>query len=234
MPQELHVSVNRPNTIENQLLLRLSPTDRDRISAQGDCIDLLPGTVLYESGHTIEHAYFPLSAVICLMATLPDHHPLEMSLVGNEGMLGASLVLGVSTAPMQASVHSSGSCLHLSRVQLQAALIEIPELRNALNHFFYLQVTQLAQSAACIHFHDIEQRLARWLLMTHDRVHCDHFHFTHECLANMLGVRRSGVTLAAGLLQHQGLIQYSRGEITIVDRKGLEAVSCLCYSASSM
>lgn len=234
MPQELHVSVNRSNTIDNQLLLRLSPTARDRIGAQSDCMELLAGTVLYESGHTIAHAYFPLSAVICLMATLPDHHPLEMSLVGNEGMLGASLVLGVSTAPVRASVHSSGSCLRLSRVQLQAALSEMPELRTTLNHYLHLQVMQLAQSAACIHFHDIEQRLARWLLMTHDRVHCDHFHFTHECLANMLGVRRSGVTLAAGLLQHQGLIQYTRGEITIVDRKGLEAVSCLCYSASAV
>ncbi|WP_342625564.1 Crp/Fnr family transcriptional regulator [Pseudomonas alkylphenolica] len=228
------MSVNRPLTVENQLLLHLPPADRDRISALSDCIELLSGTVLYKPGQIIEHAYFPLSAVICLMATLPDHHPLEMSLVGNEGMLGASLVLGVSTAPLQASVHSSGSCLHLSRVQLQAALIEIPELRDTLNHYLYLQVMQLAQSAACIHFHDIEQRLARWLLMTHDRVHCDHFHFTHECLANMLGVRRSGVTLAAGLLQHQGLIQYTRGEITIVDRKGLEAVSCLCYGASSV
>lgn len=228
------MSVNRPLTVENQLLLHLPPADRDRIGALSDCIELLSGTVLYKPGQIIEHAYFPLSAVICLMATLPDHHPLEMSLVGNEGMLGASLVLGVSTAPLQASVHSSGSCLHLSRVQLQAALIEIPELRDTLNHYLYLQVMQLAQSAACIHFHDIEQRLARWLLMTHDRVHCDHFHFTHECLANMLGVRRSGVTLAAGLLQHQGLIQYTRGEITIVDRKGLEAVSCLCYGASSV
>ncbi|WP_422420467.1 Crp/Fnr family transcriptional regulator [Pseudomonas sp. GZD-222] len=228
------MSVNRPSTIENQLLLRLSPTERDRIGAQSDCIELSHGSVLYVSGHAIEHAYFPRSAVICLMATLPDHQPLEMSLVGNEGMLGASLVLGVSSAPMQASVHSPGSCLRLSRVQLQAALSEIPELRTTLNHYLHLQVMQLAQSAACIHFHDIEQRLARWLLMTHDRVHCDHFHFTHECLANMLGVRRSGVTLAAGLLQHQGLIHYTRGEITIVDRKGLEAVSCLCYSALSV
>ncbi|MFQ6574001.1 Crp/Fnr family transcriptional regulator [Pseudomonas sp. UM16] len=228
------MSVNLPNTIENQLLLRLSPTGRDRIGAQSDCIELLSGSVLYEPGHMIEHAYFPLSTVICLMATLPDHHPLEMSLVGNEGMVGASLVLGVPTAAMQASVHNPGSCLRLSCVQLQAAMIEIPELRTTLNHYLHRQVMQLAQSAACIHFHDIEQRLARWLLMTHDRVHCDHFHFTHECLANMLGVRRSGVTLAAGLLQHQGLIQYTRGEITIVDRQGLEAVSCLCYSASSM
>ncbi|MEG0858479.1 MAG: Crp/Fnr family transcriptional regulator [Pseudomonas sp.] len=226
------MSVNRPLAVENQLLLHLPPSDRDRIGAQSDCIELSSGSALYVSGRTIEHAYFPLNAVICLMATLPDHHPLEMSLVGNEGMLGASLVLGVSTAPMQASVHSSGSCLRMSRVQLQAALIEIPELRTTLSHYLHLQVMQLAQSAACIHFHDIEQRLARWLLMTHDRIHCDHFHFTHECLANMLGVRRSGVTLAAGLLQHQGLIQYTRGEITIVDRKGLEAVSCFCYSAS--
>lgn len=227
------MSVNRPLTVENQLLVRLPPADRDRIGAQSECIELLSGSVLYVPGHTIEHAYFPRTAVICLMATLPDHHPLEISLVGNEGMLGASLVLGVPTAPMQASVHTSGSCLRLSRLQLHAVLSEIPALRTTLNHYLHLQVMQLAQSAACIHFHDIEQRLARWLLMTHDRAHGDHFHFTHECLANMLGVRRSGVTLAAGLLQNQGLIQYTRGEITILDRKGLEAASCLCYSASS-
>lgn len=222
--------VKRLHAMENQLLMCLPTKDRNRIGAQGECIELSAGNVLYEPGHTIEYAYFPRIAVICLRATLADHPPLQINLVGNEGMLGASLVLGVATAPLQAAVHGAGSCLRLSRAQLQGALLEIPELRTHLNRYLYLQVMQLAQSAACIHFHAIEQRLARWLLMTHDRAHGDHFHFTHENLANLLGVRRSGVTLAAGWLQHQGLIQYTRGEITIVDRKGLEAVSCLCYS----
>lgn len=223
------MTASRCLPIENRLLEDLPAADRHWLGAQCDCVELAFGTVLYEPGQPIQHAFFPRTAVIALMATIEGHPPLEMGLIGNEGMLGATLVLGVASAPMRASVHGAGSCLRLSSVQLQAALARSPELSGRLNRYLYQQLIQLSETAACIHFHEIEQRLACWLLMTHDRVHANHFHLTHEFLANMLGVRRSGVSLAAGSLQQQHLIRYARGEITIIDRKGLEAASCACY-----
>lgn len=216
---------------DNQWLKQLPPTDRAALAGGLECLELDCATVLYTPGEPIQHAYFPCTAVISVMATLPDHHPLQMGLIGSEGMLGASLALGIGSAPMLATVHAAGSCLRLNSADLQAALAASPLLLRRLGLYLHEQVMQISQSAACSHFHGIEQRLARWLLLTHDRAHADHFHLTHERLANMLGVRRSGVTLAAGWLQHQGLIQYTRGDITIVDRKGLEAASCSCYGA---
>ncbi|MEF9671842.1 helix-turn-helix domain-containing protein [Pseudomonas sp. PCH446] len=131
---------------------------------------------------------------------------------------------------MRSVVQGAGNALRMSGLSLQLVLRDSPSLSNCLNQYLYVQLMQLAQTAACTHFHEIEPRLARWLLMTHDRAHANHFHLTHACLANRLGVRRSGVTLAAGALQQRGLIRYTRGEITILDRKGLEAASCECYS----
>ncbi|RON09862.1 Crp/Fnr family transcriptional regulator [Pseudomonas brassicacearum] len=223
-----------PNTpgrqVENRLLQGLSKIDYGRLEAQCDKVELTVGTVLCEPGHPILHVYFPQTAFISQVVTLYSHPPLQMSLIGNEGMLGATLALGVNTAPMRAVVQGAGTCLRLSGLQLQVALRESPLLLRRLNQYLYVQMMQLAQTAACTHFHKIEPRLARWLLMTHDRAHGNHFHLTHMSLANMLGVRRSGVTLAAGALQQRGLIRYTRGEITILDRKGLEAASCECYS----
>ncbi|MGE8175737.1 Crp/Fnr family transcriptional regulator [Pseudomonas fluorescens] len=216
--------------IENRLLQGLSKTDYSRLQAQCDNVELAFGTVLFEPGHPILHVYFPQTALIAEVVTLYRHPPLHMSLIGNEGMLGATLALGVNTAPMRAVVQGAGTCLRMRGLQLQVALRESPLLLRRLNQYLYVQMMQLAQTAACTHFHEIEPRLARWLLMTHDRAHANHFHLTHMSLADMLGVRRSGVTLAAGTLQQRGLIRYTRGEITILDRKGLEAASCECYS----
>ncbi|MFJ2362290.1 Crp/Fnr family transcriptional regulator [Pseudomonas sp. NPDC087697] len=223
-----------PNTtgrpVENRLLQGLSKIDYGRLEAQCDNVELTFGTVLCEPGHPILHVYFPQTAFISQVVTLYSHPPLQMGLIGNEGMLGATLALGVNTAPMRAVVQGAGTCLRMSGLQLQVALRESPLLLRRLNQYLYVQMMQLAQTAACTHFHEIEPRLARWLLMTHDRAHSNHFHLTHVSLANMLGVRRSGVTLAAGALQQRGLIRYTRGDITILDRKGLEAASCECYS----
>lgn len=217
--------------VENRLLLDLPTMDRSRFVEQCDTVELAFGTVLCEPGHPILHVYFPRTAYISLMATLYGHPPLEIGLIGNEGVLGATLALGVNTAPMRAVVQGAGSSLRMSCTQLQVALHDSPLLLCRLNQYLYVLLMQLAQTAACTHFHEIEPRLARWLLMTHDRAHANHFHLTHAFLANMLGVRRSGVTLAAGALQQRRLIRYTRGEITILDRKGLEAASCECYSA---
>lgn len=230
MLQDDHVPVTTEQTVDNRLLQELPDIERGRLLEQCECVKLTSGTVLYEPGHPIRYVYFPRTAIISQTLTLYGHPPLEMGLIGNEGMLGATLTLGVNTAPMRSVVQGAGNALRMSGLSLQLVLRDSPSLSNCLNQYLYVQLMQLAQTAACTHFHEIEPRLARWLLMTHDRAHANHFHLTHACLANRLGVRRSGVTLAAGALQQRGLIRYTRGEITILDRKGLEAASCECYS----
>ncbi len=217
--------------VENRLLQGLPKKDLNSILDQCELVELAFGTVLCEPGHTLRHVYFPTTAFISLMTALRGHPPLEIDLIGYEGMLGATLALGVNTAPMHAVVQGAGSSLRMGCVQLQVLLRDQPLLLQRLNHYLYVLLKQLAQTVACSHFHEIEPRLARWLLMAHDRAHANHFYLTHALLANMLGVRRSGVTLAAGALQQRNLIRYTRGEITILDRKGLEAASCECYRA---
>jgi CRP-like cAMP-binding protein len=152
-----------------------------------------------------------------------------MGLIGNEGMLGATVILGVNVAPLRAVVQGAGTALRINTVDFRLILGEGKALPRTINRYLYVMLAQLSQTAACNHFHEIEPRLARWLLMTHDRAHADHFHLTHEFLADMLGVRRSGITVAAGALQAKNLIGYTRGEISILDRTGLEAAACECY-----
>lgn len=218
--------------VVNQLLASLPHQESARVLACCEPVDLVFGSILCESEQTLRHLYFPLTGFISLVITLRDHQPLEMGLIGNEGMLGATLVLGVNSVPMRAVVQGSGTALRISATDFRRELQECPELLRLLNRYLYVLMAQLSQTAACTHFHEIEPRLARWLLMTHDRAHADHFYLTHEYLADMLGVRRSGITVAAGALQLRGLIHYTRGEISILDRKGLEAASCECYDAT--
>jgi CRP-like cAMP-binding protein len=201
-----------------------------RLVARCEAVDLAFGTILCEADDDIENVYFPLSGFMSLVGVVHGHKPLELGLIGNEGMLGATLVLSVESAPLRCIVQGSGSALRMDIAQFQWELQRSAALRLVLNRYLYVLMTQLFQTTTCVCFHEVEARLARWLLMSHDRAHADHFHLTHEFLANMLGVRRSGVTKAAGALQTDGLIRYSRGEITIVDRAGLEAASCECYA----
>jgi CRP-like cAMP-binding protein len=195
-------------------------------------IDLTMGTALCCADEAFQYGYFPLSGFISLVINLGHRPPLELGLIGNEGMLGATLALGVNGAPSLAIVQGAGTALRMPAEQLRRELRDCPALRRIVRRYLYVQMAQLSRSAACMHFHEVAPRLARWLLMTHDRAHIDHFHLTHELLADMLGVRRSGVTIAAGALKNRKLISYARGQIKVLNRKGLEAASCECYGAT--
>jgi CRP-like cAMP-binding protein len=215
--------------VVNRLIDGLPPKERASVLGRCDVVELTFGDVVFEAGPAIRHAYFPLNGFISLLTLLDGRQPLEMALIGNEGMVGITLTLGVSTAPMRAIVQGTGQALQMKAEDLKQSLIECPVFKQALNRYLYVTMRQFPQMAACTHFHEIEPRLARWLLMTHDRSSSDSFHLTHEFLAGMLGVRRSGVTVAARALQRRKLIDYRRGEITILNRKGLENASCTCY-----
>lgn len=217
--------------VVNRLVENLSRRERQQVLEYCEPVELVFGTVLCHPGQLFRHVYFPLNGFISLMATVNDHEPLEMGLIGNEGMLGATLVLGINNAAMLGIVQGSGGALRMPASRFKQLIKTCPMLLRRLNRYLYIVMAQLAQSAACTHFHNIEPRLARWLLMTHDRAHSDHFYLTHEYLANMLGVRRSGVTIAARELQRRDLINYVRGDIHIINRSKLEAASCACYGA---
>jgi CRP-like cAMP-binding protein len=221
-----------PPPVVNGLIDSLSRKERDRLLECCETIDLTFGQILCEPRKPLRHAYFPLTGFVSLVTTLGSHLPMEMGLIGNEGMLGATLMLGVDAAPLRGVVQGNGTALRLSTAQLRRQLLASPGLRKSLHRYLYVLMEQLSTSAACNHFHEVAPRLARWLLMTHDRAHADHFHLTHAYLATMLGVRRSGITVAASTLKRDRLIKYSRGEIGILDRPGLEATSCECYMAT--
>jgi CRP-like cAMP-binding protein len=215
----------------NHLLEALHPKNREQLLDNCEHVELNIGEVLYRTGETIPYIYFPTGGVISLVAPV-DNTNLEVAIVGNEGMLGITLILDIDTAPFTALVQGTGTALKISTVTFQRFLEYSAELHKVLKSYLYVSMSQLAQSATCTRFHLVEGRLARWLLMTQDRANSDHIHITHEFLAYMLGVRRVGVTKAANALQQQKLISYQRGDITIVDRAGLEAIACGCYRAN--
>lgn len=217
--------------VTNRLLASLPRAERKLILERCETVQLEFGSVLCEADEPFRQVYFPLTSFISLIATVTGHQPLEMGLIGNEGVLGVTLILGINEAPLKAVVQGPGSALRMSVGQFQKVRRESPVLMRGLNRYLYVLMAQLSQTTACTRFHEVEARLARWLLMTHDRAHGDHFHLTHQYLADMLGVRRSGITVAAGLLQQRGYIHYVRGEIQIIDRDGLESASCECYEA---
>jgi CRP-like cAMP-binding protein len=216
--------------IDNRLLARLPRNDRQRIVAGCEPVDLPMGMVLGEPGERIRHVYFPTESFISMTTPIDMGTTLEVGLVGNEGMLGTSLILGMDVAPLHALVQGEGTALRMTKAHFRRELEQSRALERVMKRYLYVLISQVAQTAACTHFHLVEARLARWLLMTHDRAHADGFRVTHEFLAFMLGVRRVGITKAAGALQTRNLISYRRGHITILDRSALEAASCGCYA----
>jgi CRP-like cAMP-binding protein len=220
------------NTVENTLIELLPAKDRARLLAICEPVKLELSEVLCEPDKPTRHVYFPTRGFISLVAMVDGSPGVEVGMVGREGMLGAQLVLGVVTAPLHALVQGSGTSWRVATVPFKRELARSAALRRVLNRYLYVLMAQQATSAACLRFHLIGQRLARWLLMSQDRAQSESFHITHEFLAYMLGMRRVGITAAASALQRDGLIQYHRGEIKVMDRSGLEAAACSCYASN--
>jgi CRP-like cAMP-binding protein len=192
---------------------------------------LVAGDMLCDTGMFAESVYFPVSGYVSMLAAVDGTPALEVGMVGSEGMVGAHVALGVTTVSGQALVQGSGTAMRAPVQAFQAVLDEAPALRSCLGRYLYVRMEQLAGIAPCLRFHVIEKRLARWLLMTHDRSQDSAFMVKQEFLSYMLGVRRAGITEAAMSLQSLGLISYSRGTMTVLDRAGLEAEACACYVA---
>lgn len=222
-PQGLH---------RNRLLAYLPHRELRRWSARGETVRLVVGQVLYQPGESKRFVYFPLDGYISQISSLAGAPCLEVGLVGAEGMVGASLLLGVRLAPLYTEVQGGGTALRLDAVQFARELNRSSALGAVMNRYLYVRMTQLGQTAACTRFHMVEARLARWLLTARDRARSASFRMTQNHMAFLLGVRRVGITQAAGLLQERKLIQYTRGELTILNARGLAAISCECYSTA--
>jgi len=215
--------------VANSLLAALPRKDYQRLLAGLEPVTLSFGKVLYEPGDPIRHVYFPTDSLVSLLTLADGHLALEVGMVGREGMVGTPMPLGINVSPVRALVQGSGTAMRMTSARFRKEFRQCPPLQRALYRYVHVLMAQVAQTAACNRFHVVEARLARWLLMTRDRVRANRFYLTHEFLAHMLGVRRVGVTKAASALQQRKLIRYSRGNITILDRNGLEAASCKCY-----
>jgi CRP-like cAMP-binding protein len=216
----------------NRLLARLAGTNREHLLASCEPVDLQLGQVLLRPGVRATHAWFPIDAIVSLgMAEGGEQHSFELALVGPEGMVGLPLLLGSNASSLRATVVRAGAALRIAAAPLRLQLRSSEGLRERMQQYVLVSLTQLAQAALCTRYHRVEERLARWLLMTQDRAPGGPVHATHEVLAAALGVRRAGVTHAAATLQRRQLIAYHRGVLTVLDRAGLQAAACGCYAA---
>jgi CRP-like cAMP-binding protein len=214
--------------VGNQVLASIAAKDYGRLD-QLKPVLLRFGQILYEAGGRIGHVYFPIDSLISLLTAVDKRRTLEVGMVGNEGMTGMPFILGMGVSGVRALVQGAGRALRMPAAPFRIEFDRNQALRQALFRYTYALMAQISQTAACNRFHEAEERLARWLLMTRDRVASDEFPLTHEFLAHMLGLRREGVTEAASALKRRGLIDYRRGKIQILDVKGLRASSCSCY-----
>ena len=217
---------------DNRLLAALPKRDQRQLLSHCDTVELRRGEVISEPGERIRNVYFPTDSFVSLVTPPVDYAGLEVRLVGSEGMLGTPLILGVEVTQVRTLVQGAGPAWRLSSEGFGEALRQSDALRARLHRYLDVLMNQSTQLLACTRFHLVEARLARWLLMSQDRAHCDHFHVTHELLALLLGVRRVGVTQAASALQTRELIHYHRGDVTVLDRAGLQAAACGCYGAA--
>ena len=220
---------SRPPPIRNQLLAALPGKEYRRLLPHLESVPLPFMEVLYERGEPIKHVYFPDDGLISLLVVMEDETPREVGLIGNEGMLGIAAALGMNTTPHRALIQMQGSAMRMKARALRVELQQGGALQNVLQRYSHALFTQVSQSAACVSAHAVDKRFSRWLLMTHDHAPGDEFEMKHEFMAMMLGVTRSVVTRAAAHLQNKKMIRYSRGHVTILDRRRLEAIACECY-----
>jgi CRP-like cAMP-binding protein len=216
--------------LQNHLLAALPTLDYERTLPHLESVQMNLGDVLYESGSQMRHVYFPTSSIVSLLYVMEDGASAEIAVVGNEGIVGVSLFMGGETTPSRAVVQSAGHAYRLKGQALKTEFCLAGPMQHLLLRYTQSLLTQMAQTAVCNRHHSLDQQLCRWLLLSLDRLPSNELVMTQELIANMLGVRREGVTEAAGNLQRAGLIQYHRGHITVLDRPGLEARSCECYA----
>jgi CRP-like cAMP-binding protein len=214
---------------QNYLLAALTPAERTRLDPHLKLVSLPLGEVVYESGDVLPHVYFPTDCIVSLLYLMQDGASAEIAVVGNEGMVGVALFMGGETTPSRAVVQSAGRAYRLTSRQLKDEFYRHGKAQLLLLRYTQALITQMAQTAVCNRHHPLEQQLCRWLLLSLDRVRSNQLHMTQELIANMLGVRREGVTAAASKLQRLGAIRYRRGELTILDRPKLEELCCECY-----
>jgi len=215
---------------QNYLLAALSPAERERVFPHLRLVPLPLGKVLYESGDELEFVYFPTDSIVSLLYVLESGASAEISVVGHEGLIGIALFMGGGTTPSRAIVQSAGHAYRLAGQRLKDEFHRSGGLQLLLLRYTQALITQMAQTAVCNRHHSVDQQLCRWLLLSLDRLQSNKLVMTQELIANMLGVRREGVTDAAGKLQKLGAIIYSRGQITVLDRPKLESLSCECYA----
>jgi CRP-like cAMP-binding protein len=210
--------------------MALPPAERERLFPHMKLVEMAFGTVLNESGVVLRHIYFPVDSIVSLLYVLNNGASAEIAVVGNEGAVGVSLFMGGETTPSRAVVQSAGSAYRLSRARLKEEFNRHGQLLHVLLRYTQSLITQMAQTAVCNRHHALDQQLCRWLLLSLDRLDSTELRVTQELIASMIGVRREGVTEAAGRLQKLGVIRYSRGKITVLDRPRLEELSCECYA----
>jgi CRP-like cAMP-binding protein len=219
-----------PHEHHNHLLAAIPSAVRDKWSAQLETVQLPLGAVLYESGDTLSHVYFPTTAIVSLLYVMEDGASAEIAVVGNEGIVGISLFMGGESTPSRAVVQSAGAGLRLKASAIKEEFNRAGPVLHLLLRYTQALITQMAQTAVCNRHHSLDQQLCRWLLLSLDRLQGDELVMTQELIANMLGVRREGVTEGALKLQKAGLIRYARGRITVLDRAGIEKRTCECYA----
>ena len=215
---------------QNYLLAALSVAERERVYPHLQLVTMPLGKVLYESGDVLRHVYFPTDSIISLLYVLADGASAEISVVGNEGLIGIALFMGGETTPSRAIVQSAGYAYRLVGQQIKEEFHRSGDMQLLLLRYTQALITQMAQTAVCNRHHSVDQQLCRWLLLSLDRLSTNQLNMTQELIANMLGVRREGVTEAAGKLHKLGVIRYARGQITVLDRPRLEELCCECYA----
>ncbi|MFN2493568.1 MAG: Crp/Fnr family transcriptional regulator [Pyrinomonadaceae bacterium] len=222
-------SDNRAEGVQNRLLAALAPEEFARLQANLEPVSLTLGKVIYESGEQMEYVYFPTTAIISLLYIMENGATAEIGVVGNDGLVGIALFMGGDTTPNRAVVQSAGRAFKMKAKALKDEFIRAGGFHNLLLRYTQALITQISQTAVCNRLHSVDQQLCRWLLLSHDRLPSDRLIMTHDLIANMLGVRREGVTHAAKRLQDAGYISYVRGDMTILHRQGLEGKVCECY-----